>query len=251
MIPFVSPRFGNVRVFLDDQGNPWFVAADVCRALGVGNASKALMALDEDEKGITTSNTLGGSQQMAIVSEPGLYSLILRSRKPAAKAFKRWVTHEVIPAVRSKGRYEVTEAASRTKIEEAEAELRRIAASCYVDLAESKLYPDSTATLFKAEAISLATGRPVTELLPPMPGDGREHWLTPTDLAARLSEDLGRRVTPKAVGHALITLRLHGTDDSDHRFSWPYHNMHPVTHRQVTSYKYDPAVVYPRLLDWR
>ena len=85
------------------EGEPWFVAADVCRALGLGNSSKAIMPLDDDEKGITISDTLGGKQEMTTINEPGLYSLILRSRKPEAKAFKRWITHEVIPAIRKTG----------------------------------------------------------------------------------------------------------------------------------------------------
>lgn len=87
------------------EGEPWFVAADVCRALGLGNSSKAVMPLDDDEKGITICNTPGGEQKMVIVSEPGLYSLIVRSRKPEAKAFKRWITHEVIPSIRKTGGY--------------------------------------------------------------------------------------------------------------------------------------------------
>ena len=87
------------------EGEPWFVAADVCRALGLGNSSKAIMPLDDDEKGITISDTLGGKQEMTTINEPGLYSLILRSRKPEAKAFKRWITHEVIPAIRKTGGY--------------------------------------------------------------------------------------------------------------------------------------------------
>ena len=81
------------------------MAADVCRALGLGNSSKAIMPLDDDEKGITISDTLGGKQEMTTINEPGLYSLILRSRKPEAKAFKRWITHEVIPAIRKTGGY--------------------------------------------------------------------------------------------------------------------------------------------------
>ena len=81
------------------------MAADVCRALGLGNSSKAIMPLDDDEKGITISDTLGGKQEMTTITEPGLYSLILRSRKPEAKAFKRWITHEVIPAIRKTGGY--------------------------------------------------------------------------------------------------------------------------------------------------
>ncbi len=61
--------------------------------------------LDDDEKGISTIDTLGGKQRMAIINEPGLYSLVITSRKPEAKAFKRWITHEVIPAIRKHGAY--------------------------------------------------------------------------------------------------------------------------------------------------
>lgn len=85
------------------EGEPWFVAADVCRALGLGNSRQTLSYLDDDEKGVITSDTLGGKQEMSTINEPGLYSLILRSRKPEAKAFKRWITHEVIPAIRKTG----------------------------------------------------------------------------------------------------------------------------------------------------
>ena len=78
------------------EGEPWFVAADVCRALGLGNSSMAVSKLDEDEKGISLIDTLGGEQKLGIVNESGLYALVLGSRKPEAKAFKRWITHEVI-----------------------------------------------------------------------------------------------------------------------------------------------------------
>ena len=85
------------------EGEPWFVAADVCRALGLGNSSMAVSKLDEDEKGISLIDTLGGEQKLGIVNEPGLYALVLSSRKPEAKAFKRWITHEVIPSIRKTG----------------------------------------------------------------------------------------------------------------------------------------------------
>lgn len=87
------------------EGEPWFVAADVCRALGLGNSSMAVSKLDEDEKGISLIDTLGGEQKLGIVNEPGLYALVLSSRKPEAKAFKRWITHEVIPSIRKTGGY--------------------------------------------------------------------------------------------------------------------------------------------------
>ena len=76
---------------------PWWVAKDVCEALELGDVSKATARLDEDEKGTNSTPTLGGNQNMIIVNESGLYSLILGSRKPEAKTFKRWITHEVIP----------------------------------------------------------------------------------------------------------------------------------------------------------
>ena len=101
---FENEAFGKVRT-LNLNGEPWFVAADVCKALELGNPSMTVERLDDDEKGISTIDTLGGKQRMAIINEPGLYSLVITSRKPEAKAFKRWITHEVIPAIRKHGVY--------------------------------------------------------------------------------------------------------------------------------------------------
>ena len=101
---FARQEFGQVRV-VDVNGEPWFVARDVCECLELGNPRTSIALLDEDEKGVHTMDTPGGAQEMSIVSEAGLYSLILRSRKPEAKAFKRWITHEVLPAIRKTGQY--------------------------------------------------------------------------------------------------------------------------------------------------
>lgn len=87
------------------NGEPWFVAADVCKALEIVNPSNAVKKLDDDEKGLHLTDTLGGAQNMSIINEPGLYSLVLGSRKPQAKAFKRWITHDVIPSIRKHGMY--------------------------------------------------------------------------------------------------------------------------------------------------
>src|SRR5690606_35802145 len=96
-----------IRTVLVD-GEPWFIAADVCAVLGIANVGNALARLDDDEKdSIRLADGTPGNPNKAIVNEPGLYSLILRSDKPEAKAFKRWVTHEVLPAIRKTGRYEV------------------------------------------------------------------------------------------------------------------------------------------------
>lgn len=94
-----------VRVVMQD-GEPWFVAADVCRLLEHSNARMAVSRwLDPDEKGVTSCYTLGGAQEMTIVSESGLYALIIRSRTPAAKRFRKWVTAEVLPTIRRTGSY--------------------------------------------------------------------------------------------------------------------------------------------------
>lgn len=101
---FENPEFGAVRSILID-GDPWFVAADVCKALEIEKTNRALSRLDDDEKGAHSVSTPGGRQRMSIISESGLYSLILGSRKPEARAFKRWITHEVIPSIHKHGAY--------------------------------------------------------------------------------------------------------------------------------------------------
>lgn len=118
-----------VRMVMRD-GQPWWVAADVCRALGIENASDTLRKrLDDDEKGVETVYTPGGEQQFLMVNEPGLYSLVFASTKPEAKRFKRWITHEVLPTLRKTGTYSVpssrvTRLARRLKIDHKTAEAR-------------------------------------------------------------------------------------------------------------------------------
>jgi hypothetical protein len=91
------------------EGEPWFVAIDLCEVLELGNVSQALSRLDADEKrdDIITNDTISRKQFVVGVSESGMYSLVLTSRKPQAKVFKRWITHEVIPSIRKTGKYEV------------------------------------------------------------------------------------------------------------------------------------------------
>ena len=94
-----------VRVLVDDAGEPWFAAPDLARVLGYRDAPTATRGLEDDEKGTQIVCTLGGPQEITTVSEAGLYSLILRSRVEGARRFKRWVTHEVLPSIRKTGRY--------------------------------------------------------------------------------------------------------------------------------------------------
>lgn len=107
---FKNETFGEVRTVTRD-GEPWFVAADVCRALELDRT--AIRRLDDDEKGVHLTQTPGGEQEVTIINEAGLYALVLGSRKPEAKAFKRWITHEVIPTIRKHGAYITAETAER------------------------------------------------------------------------------------------------------------------------------------------
>lgn len=94
-----------IRVSHDEQGNPWFIANDVCAVLEIVNSRDALTRLDDDEKGVVSTYTLGGEQEQSAINESGLYSLVLSSRKPEAKRFKKWVTAEVLPTLRKTGSY--------------------------------------------------------------------------------------------------------------------------------------------------
>lgn len=87
------------------NGEPWFVAKDVCDALTLENSRKATASLDDDEKGVSPIVTPSGTQQMTTVNESGLYALIFQSRKPEAKKFRKWVTSEVLPSIRKTGSY--------------------------------------------------------------------------------------------------------------------------------------------------
>ena len=95
-----------VRTILRDK-EPWFVVADVCSVLEIANPRNVYARLDDDERGVAIMDTPSGQQQMNIINESGLYALILTSRKPQAKAFRRWVTGEVLPSIRRTGRYSV------------------------------------------------------------------------------------------------------------------------------------------------
>ena len=101
---FNNKEFDQVRTAVQGE-DTWFVASDVCNILGINKQRDAYSRLDEDERGSLLVDTLGGKQEVNAINESGLYSLILRSRKPQAKAFKKWVTSEVLPSIRKHGAY--------------------------------------------------------------------------------------------------------------------------------------------------
>jgi prophage antirepressor-like protein len=132
---FMNANLGNVRVVTNENGE-WFVAKDVCDILEIGNPSDVMRRLDDDEKMTldsieSHSGQRGGAQQINVVNEYGLWQMVLGSRKPQAKEFKRWLTHEVIPAIRKNGGYidgqEFVPAEEKAKLEAEVCELHRMA----------------------------------------------------------------------------------------------------------------------------
>lgn len=107
IIPF-EYESKSVRVVTDNDGAPWWIASDVCAVLDLSNPTEAIRGLDDDEK--STLRISEGGPERNIINEPGLYSLIIRSNKPQARKFKRWITHDVLPSIRKNGNYEVESA---------------------------------------------------------------------------------------------------------------------------------------------
>ena len=112
-VPQVFDFDGRQVRIVEKNGSPWWVLKDVCLVLEVNNSRDITTRLDDDEKGVDIIDTLGGKQELTIISESGLYNVILLSRKPEAKRFKRWIIHEVLPSIRKHGGY-----LTDTKIEE-------------------------------------------------------------------------------------------------------------------------------------
>lgn len=166
---FSNEQFGNVRVIVKD-GEPWFVAADVCKALEVDPT--ATRRLDDDEKDtLRLTQGTSGNPNMTIVNEPGLYALVLGSRKPEAKAFKRWITHEVIPAIRKHGMYLTSAIDSdalfkiAAAMQEKEKQIASLQQEKQVMLPKAEFYdavvesPDSVDMAVAAKTLNMGVGR--------------------------------------------------------------------------------------------
>lgn len=160
---------GDLRVVLDENGDPWFSAIDVAAHLDLGNPRSSVALLDEDERGVHSMDTPGGHQVMNTVSESGLYSLVLRSRKPEAKAFKRWITHEVLPSIRRTGSY----SAPAQSDDEIVARALQITAA-RVQALEAKVAEDAPKVLFADSVATSETAILVGDLAKILRGNGFE-----------------------------------------------------------------------------
>ena len=156
---------------LDRDGELWFVAKDVCKVLEIKLQANSTRYLDDDERGVCLINTPSGEQEMTIINEPGLYSLILRSRKAEAKAFKRWVTHDVLPSIRKTGAYLAPAASDRqikALITTIEQEIyRRIAAEQEIKCLQRQLEKLTLAAMPKSQfgELSRKTGLPKDKII--------------------------------------------------------------------------------------
>lgn len=107
---YFKPDFGTIRTALSPSGEPHFVGKDVAEVLGYGNTRQALAThVDTEDKGVMNLDTPGGTQDLVVINESGLYSLIMGSKLPGAREFKRWVTHIVLPSIRQNGGYIVNQ----------------------------------------------------------------------------------------------------------------------------------------------
>ena len=170
---FERPEFGQIRTTtIDDE--PWFVAKDICSVLGLDQVTRVVGRLDDDEVTIikvTHPQSPGKYIDVNAVNEPGMYSLILRSNKPEAKAFKRWITHEVLPAIRKTGTY-----ATDSRIMEA----AQLLANCK----QKAALPTLVAMMSRYTGI---------ELMPPLPDDGKRcsetvhvrNWIDSMDITLK------------------------------------------------------------------
>lgn len=155
---FNNQSFGEIRT-ISKKGEPWFVLPDLCKALELSNPTKVAQRLEEDER---SNFKLGRQGYATIVNESGLYAVILRSDKPQAKAFRKWVTSEVLPSIRKTGKYE-TDTLKQQRVETAQANANVRKANLLLKIA------DSTQTAYKqvlqAHATKILTG----EFLLPLP----------------------------------------------------------------------------------
>ena len=130
----------NVRTVIGADGDPWFVAADVCAALSLDDTSKACSRLDDDEKLLRTVFVAGQSREVLTINESGLYSLIFTSRKEEAKRFKKWVTSEVLPTIRKTGSYSHSDAALLQKLVHAQDKIIELQGDLLKKKSEQKTY---------------------------------------------------------------------------------------------------------------
>ena len=170
----------------------WFVAKDICDVLEIVNPSDAVKDFDDDEKGIAKIYTLQGMQNMTVISEPGVYTLVMKSRKPEAKHFSRWVRHEVLPSIRKTGGYgfdgqRISQEEVQIRLKELDAKNRELdmqGARIIQSMLDNPPFPitPETRTVFAHEVFRLSSGHECLTMLP----ECTDKWYTASELGSIL-----------------------------------------------------------------
>ena len=228
---FKNEQFGTVRT-VEIDGEPWFVGKDVAECLDYSNSRKALTDhVDNEDKGVTKCDTLGGKQNLTIINESGLYSLILGSKLPTAKQFKRWITAEVIPSIRKTGSYSVKqERTNPRKDREAEAKLNNSRArlsSLWLKIADHIRVPE-----YKGICASYASAALAGHEVLPLP-DCTEHLYTAAEGGGFLGGISGNQV-------GRIANQNHMKTNEYGKSVW---DKSPYSNKQIETFRYNDAAV--------
>lgn len=211
---------------IEKNGEPWFVLKDVCDILGLSNSRRVAERLDEDEKGVTQSDTLGGAQEMTVINESGLYNVILRSDKPEAKPFRKWVTGEVLPTIRKTGEYSVKDKPSKAlEIKEMNARVRL--SNQFLKLSKVETLSAEYKNILAAKAAEVLTGE---EIIPPPKSPQKMY--TASEVGAMFG------VSAQKIGRLSNEHNLKTTEYGE----W-YHDKSRYSSKEVDSFRYNDKAV--------
>ena len=224
VITFNSAEFGNVRTVVID-GQPWFVGKDVATSLGYSNPRDALSKhIDSEDKGVAKCDTPSGSQNMTIINESGLYSLILGSKLESAKKFKHWVTSEVLPAIRKTGSYQATPPKVDERVIALEEDKQKVAkANIFLVLSEKYRDNKDYSQILDAYATKAVEGTFVL----PLPERGEADYS-----ATEAGKELG--ISSKTVGKIANKLEIKVDGENG---KW-YLDKSPYSNKEVQTFRY-------------
>lgn len=223
MVSFDNSNFGAIRSLVDDNGNPWFVGKDVAAALGYAKPENALAAHVDDEDKTTTLIQGDGSNyksKTTIINESGLYSLVLSSKLPSAKEFKRWITSEVLPTLRKTGSYTIHKEVDKEELAVRAKEARVASANLLKSLA------DNAQGTWRDVLLAHVTKELTGEFLLPLPKSERKSYS-----ATEVGEILG--VSANRVGSIANKLGL----KTEEYGAW-FHNKAKFSNKEVESFRY-------------
>lgn len=211
---------------IEKNGEPWFVGKDVAAILGYSDTADAVKKhVDPEDKGVGEMPTPGGKQRIMLINESGLYSLILSSKLPTAKEFKRWVTSEVLPSIRKTGEYKITPA-QQNRLDIMERNSRAREASLWLRIS-AQVKSDTYRQVCASYASTVLAGREVI----PLPQTTQHHYS-----ATEIGEMFG--ISKQAIGNLANTYGM----KTDEYGAW-YHDKSPYSAKEVDVFKYNDRAV--------